>query len=193
MAINLNDYGWEKVEAKTHGEYYHVPPVAYVCKIIDARLENVKDKGLMLALDVDIAEGDYAGYFARFKRGENWDFNAQFKRYVMKTDRKITSTFKGLIKSLEKQNASFSCDVDNFDEKSLIGLTCGFTFAEREYFGRDGRIYSAPTIKFPCNADDVRAGKVEVPPADKVSEEKKTAQLSKEFEGAKVDDDDLPF
>ena len=147
----------------------------------------------MLTLDVDIAEGEFAGFFVKFFKDGKWDFNAQFKRYIVKQDRQVTPTFKGLIELLEKQNPNFHFNPESITPEIFRDLICGFTFVNREYFGRDGKIYSAPSIKYPCNVEDVRAGKVKQPPDEKISEEEKTKKLADDFKGTPVDDRDFPF
>lgn len=193
MGINLKNFGWDNVKASVPGEYYHIPAGAYVCKIYDAHIDTIKDKGLMLTLDVDIAEGEFTDFFVKFLKNGKWDFNAQFKRYIVKQDRLVTPTFKGLVELLQKQNPNFHFNPENIAPEIFRNLTCGFTFVNREYFGRDGKIYSAPTIKYPCDVEKVRAGKVKIPPDEKIPEEEKTKVSSAEFEGTPVNDDDFPF
>lgn len=194
MGINLSNYGWDNVKTSAPKEYYFIPAGAYVCHIVDAHIDPIKDKGLMLTLDIDIAEGDFASFFVKHIRDGKWDFNAQLKRYIIKKDNPdFQKPFKELVELLQKQNPNFHFNREDVDAKYFRNLTCGFTFANREYFGRDGKIYSAPTIKYPCDVEKVRAGKVKIPPDEKIPEEEKTAVSSAEFEGTRVDDSDFPF
>lgn len=201
MGINLKDYGWEEVQATVPGEFFHIPAGAYVCKIVDAHFERVKDKGIALIFDIDIAEGEFTNYFVNLKRPDgSWNFNATFKRYVIKVpDRKVTPTFKGFVELLERQNPHFHFNPENIEEKNFCGLVCGFVFINREYFGRDGKIYSAPTVKFPCDVKKVRAGEVKIPPDEKIPEEQRKQATTdaevtaEEFNGTPVDDTDFPF
>ncbi len=203
MGINLEDYGWSRVPAVEPGEFISLPAGAYVCKIVDARIDSVKNTGLLLTLDVDVVEGEYAGIFEKRRTDKGRDFNAQFVRYVIKrTDEGnvVQSQVKGLIKMLEEQNPNFKFNFTNFDEKSLCGLTCGFIFGEREYLTKTNEIKTTVSLKFPVRVADVRSGNFKMPPLQKLPPDKRPPEKhpdkqndNSKFDGTPVDDNDLPF
>lgn len=195
MGINLRNYGWDKVKAQEPGGFEKLPAGGYVCKIYDARCEAVKEKGYRLTCDIDIAEGEYAGYFAKRNSTERgWDFNAQFKRYVIGADRFITPAFKGFTQLLEKENANFHFDIDNFEPQKLRDLLVGFTFGEKEYLDKNENIRTSTVIRYPESIQKIREGKFKIPPIEKLPEDKRPPEVTAdEFAGAPIPDDDLPF
>ena len=195
MGINLRNYGWDKVKASEPGNFAKLPAGGYVCKIYDARCDTVKGKGYRLACDIDIAEGEHAGFFAKRNSTERgWDFNAQFKRYVVGADRLITPSFKGFVNLLEKENPNFHFDIDNFEPQKLRDLVIGFTFGEREYLDKKNNVRLSTTIRYPESVEKIRSGDFTIPPVEKLSDDQKTPEVSAdEFAGTPVSSDDIPF
>lgn len=195
MGINLRNYGWDKVEAAEPGNFAKLPAGGYVCKIYDARCDTVKGKGYRLTCDIDIAEGEHAGFFAKRNSTERgWDFNAKFKRYVVGADRLITPSFKGFVNLLEKENPNFHFDVDNFEPQKLRDLVIGFTFGEREYLDKKNNVRLSTTIRYPESVEKIRSGDFTIPPVEKLSDDQKTPEVSAdEFAGTPVKSDDIPF
>ena len=200
MALSLRNYGWDKVQASDSDGFTPLPAGAYVCKIVNAELKSIKDKGLLLVVSVDICEGAYSLYYSQNKMpsGE-WNFNAQFSRYMVKsTDRLVTPAFKGFIKKLEQQNPNFRFNIDDADNMAQFnGLICGFTFAQREYLGKNDEIKLATTLKFPILADDVRKGNFKIPDIDRLPPEKRPSPTKQDedkfFDGTDVPDSAMPW
>ena len=197
MGLNLIKCNWEGVQASEPGEFTRLPAGAYVCKIYDAHLDGIRGKGLLFTLDVDIVEGDFAGFFEKRNSSERgWDFNARFKRYAVNAEKLVTPQFKGLIQMLEKQNPNFKFDPSNFDPAAFRDLICGFTFGEREYLDKKtDEIKIAVSIRFPVPAEKVRAGEVKTPPLEKLPDHLRPVKQADDssFDGSPVDDDDFPF
>lgn len=167
MAI-IDLRGWNEVSENT-GEYRKLPAGGYVCRIVRAELGERYDRP-QLYLYIDIAEGEYACYFKAQNR-ETWSNNAVFARYVYdETTKKITSTLKGLLVSVEKSNPNFKVDLTKFDTNSLVGKLCGFTFGEREYIYKD-TVRLTTEVRFPMAADRIRSGDFTVPPLKELSKE----------------------
>lgn len=203
MSIDFSRLG-ERPKKPEPKKFEPLPPGAYVCQIVDARITNDPLKGCLLSCDIDIVEGEKSFYFhRRLPRTGEWDFNAVFKRYVWKGDGKPKRSFWDFIDRLEKHNPNFKFDKDDFEPEQLRGLRCGFTFGEREYLASDGQIRTVTCVKFDCDLEKVRQGKVKTPEIEKYDRgllhEKPEPEIvdkqndSAEFNGTDVDEMDLPF
>lgn len=196
MGINLKNFGWDEVEA-SEGGFVKLPVGGYVCKIVNAVTEPLKGKGLRLTADVDIAEGEFANYFSQNKlKDGRWSFNAQFMRYVVGADRKVTPAFKGFMKRLEKENPNFRFNESDFDAQQFINLICGFTFGEREYLDKDGNLRTSVTIRYPESVDKIRVGDFKIPPIEKLPPDKRPAEKTSDEDFGDVElvsDDQMPF
>lgn len=199
MGINLRNYGWDKVKASEPGNFAKLPAGGYVCKIYDARCDTVKGKGYRLTCDIDIAEGEHAGFFAKRNSTERgWDFNAQFKRYLIDAATRQPPSNAGNLKKffelLEEANPNFHFDIDNFEPQKLRDLVIGFTFGEREYLDKKNNVRLSTTIRFYESVEKIRSGDFTIPPVEKLSDDQKTPEVSAdEFAGTPVSSDDIPF
>lgn len=195
--IDLN--GYEDVQPVMPGEFLKLPADGYVCQIISAEITTSKAGNPMLVLCVDIAEGDFAGYFKaaadrvkNFRADVKWDNSAIYRQLIFDKDGKTSKFFKGLLTCLEKSNPNFKFNPRAFDEKNLRGLLIGFIFAEEEYQKRDGSISSRVFIKFPRPVADIRNRNFSVPEIKKFSPPVNT-QPKDYFDGIPIDDSDVPF
>ena len=181
MAI-IDLKGWNEV-SENAGDYRKLPAGGYVCRILRAELHQRFER-TQLFLFLDIAEGDFAGYFKAQNR-ETWSNNALFSRYVYDdSSGKITPAIKSLLVCVEKSNHNFKLDLQNFNTDSLVGKLCGFSFGEREYFYKDS-LRLTTEVRFPVAADKIRSGDFTIPPLK---------ELPKEPSRSKDDDfHDMPF
>lgn len=188
----LANCGWN--ELAEAGGYKTLPAGGYVCKIVDAQTEMIPKKGWRATFDVDIVEGEYAGFFRERKNSRGWDFHATFIRYILDENNRATQSFWNFVTCLEKQNPNFRFNPnEKFDIVNFRGLTCGFIFGEYEY-PYNGEIKVSVKLKFPELADNIRAGKFKIPPLEKYRpKEKPVDDYSKEFDGENVHKDDMPF
>ena len=156
MGINLADKGYNDVPAANPGEFTPLPAGGYVCRIINAELANSKAGNLMLILFVDIAEGDFTGFFKtstekarKFNADKKWDNAGIYRQLVFDSSNRVSRFFKGLITCIENSNSNFKININNFEPSVLRGLFCGFVFAFEEYQRRDDSIAERTIIKFP--------------------------------------------
>lgn len=158
--INLK--GYNEV-SESNGDYQKLPAGGYVCRIINVELGERNGRP-QIRIAVDIAEGEYAGYFARQNR-DKWSKSAVFTRYIYdESEKHITSALKSLLANIERSNADFALDdLTRFNENSLVGKLCGFTFGEREYEHNE-KIYTTTEVKFPTTVDKIRSGNFKTPP-----------------------------
>ena len=129
---------WETVEAKGMDDFKTLPIGAYECIIINAVENHNQDTGkTTLKVMVDIAEGEFKGYYQkRFDENNNadkkWDNNAT--RYLAFQGDNV-SYFKGFITCVENSNVGYKWD---WDETKLRGKKICGVFQYEEYEKQDG-------------------------------------------------------
>lgn len=192
--------GYEDVQAVTPGEFPKLPAGGYVCQILHAELTKSKADNPMLVLFIDIAEGDFAGYFKdsssrvkSFRSDSKWDNSAIYRQLIFDKGGNTSRFFKGLITCIEKSNPNFKINPRAFDEQRLRGLLIGCLFAEEEYERRDATIGTRLFIKFPKTVDDIHSGNFTVPELKKLPATAPATPKQDDWSGTPVDNDDIPF
>lgn len=201
MGINLADKGYFDVPAATPGDFFRLPPDGYVCRIINAELTNSKAGNLMLVLFIDIAEGDFQGYFKaatdnakKFNPNKKWDNTGIYRQLLFdNSNQRISSFFKGLISCIEHSNETLKININDFEASILRGLLCGFIFASEEYQKRDGSIGERVVIKFPKTIEDIRNHNFKIPDTKKNDKTASQDVTNDDFQGTPVNDFDVPF
>lgn len=204
MSINLNDHGYNDVPASNPGEFTPLPAGGYICRIINAEITNSKAGNLMLVLFVDIADGDFQGYFKaatdnarKFNPDKKWDNSGIYRQLLFDKTGRVASFFKGLITCIERSNDNLKINISNFEPTNLRGLLCGFIFAAEEYQRRDGSIAEAIHIKFPKSTTDINNGNFKVPAVKRLDKPADAAQDINQGDifnsGEPIDQNDIPF
>lgn len=201
MGINLNNYGYDNVPAAESGEEpTYLPPDGYICRICHAEFALTKSEKRMLVLQLDIAEGDFAGYFTnrynrnkKFNPDAKWPNPAIYRQMILDSAGKVSSYFKGLLTCIQKSNKQFLLNQNNFSASDLRGLKCGFVFAQEEYQKRDNSIATLCVVKFPKNVDDILDGNFTVPPLKQLSPKPQPTTDFSPLNGAPIDNFDTPF
>lgn len=203
MGINLADRGYNEVTAATPGEFTQLPAGGYVCRIINAELATSKAGNLMLVLFLDIAEGDFQGYFKaatesakKFNPDKKWDNTGIYRQLVFDKNGRVASFFKGLITCIEKSAEGLRININNFEAAGLRGLLCGFIFGVEEYERRDGSIAEKVQAKFPKPVPDIHNGNFKVPDVKRLEKQSPATQVesSDDFSGGNpLDPADIPF
>lgn len=152
------------------GSFEQLPPGGYVCEILSAREEQQNVRGQpqsKFVVAVDIAEGDYKGYFKRQHDRDRRSLTSAparwrgtYETFIVTPDGVCNPYFKGLIKVIEESNPGFTWD---WDERALAGKRIGLVFGEERYIGNDGNPHTAVRARFARTVDAVRAG-IEPPP-----------------------------
>ena len=185
--------GYEDVTPALHGDFSKLPPDGYICQIVNSELTNSKAGNPMLVLSVDIAEGEFKGFFQdAAKRFNKWSNDAIFRQLIFGNNRRVSSFFKGLIACFIQSNPSFNFNPRAFNEQILRGLFIGFIFAQEEYQKRDGSIATRVVVKFPRNVSDIRNKNFSVPDIKRLAPVAET-QKPDGFGGTPVSDFDTPF
>lgn len=156
---------FDKVQA--YEERRKLPAGGYVCEI--KRAEETKSQGGrdMIKLALEIAEGEYKGYFfdeytrmKGFKDDAKWPYEGTKWQMVYDRDGNTDRTFKGLITSIEAENVTIQWD-DRF-AKSITGAKVGVLFGEEET-EYNGLTYWRTVPKYFCTCEDIRTGNFRVP------------------------------
>lgn len=117
------------------GEFKKVTAGPYICVI--TAVQDIPDKEY-LKVTYDIAEGEFAGYYADARANHpDWAWTGA---YVKSYKPKALPMFKRFCSAISKSNGNFVFDGGsvNADEKTLIGKKIGLVFQDEEYYGNDG-------------------------------------------------------
>ena len=151
----LKPINWGNVKGVNGGEgFQKLPAGGYVCKI--QNVVDVPDKEY-LVIDLDIAEGEYKGYFENqyVRFGGNW----KCKKYQSYRERALP-IFKGFTTSVEESNDRYLWD---FDETKLKGKLVGVIFGEEEYLTDSGDIKIVVKPQHFRSVKTIREGDYAVP------------------------------
>ena len=129
---------WNEVEAKGMEDFKSLPVGVYECIIRKAEIyKNDKTSKQSLKVQVDIASGEYKGYFQkRYDNNTNadktWDNNST--RYLSFEGDNI-AYFKGFITCVENSNPGYKWD---WDETKLTNKKICGVYQYEEYEKQDG-------------------------------------------------------
>lgn len=178
---------------KAYGEFVALPPGGYVCRIIKVEESRSRTNREMIKIYLDIAEGDFAGYYADLYDSDN----RQDKRwgcivYQLNLDEegKCNRGLKTFHEAVEASNQGFDMDKvwgDQYSE-AFRGKLVGGVFRREQYENREGALkWSVKCCGF-RSVDAVHEG-ID-PPKDKyLPELKPVSGDANPFEG----DGELPF
>ena len=166
-----NKQNFKPQEGTQAASFAPLPAGAYVGKIYGARVEETPS-GLRLAIQVDVEEGEHAGYFhRRFNAEQGGRFPAKYRGVTRMnipgvstpTDQAEwqTRAFQNFAFALENSNPGYHWD---WDETKLAGLAVGFTVREKEYYiPESGNSGTTTEIAGFWPVEKVRAGGVRTP------------------------------
>lgn len=161
---------YDEVQANT-GDFVTLQPGAYVCEIKNAVFAKAeKTKNDMLVLLLDIAEGEYKGYFQkRFDGDTRVDRKWGCVLRIIVDDpskndedrKKIVARLKGAISSIELSNPNFAFDWAK--PETAKGKLIGATFGLEEYVAQDGKTKTIAKVRAARSVEGVRSGKCQMP------------------------------
>lgn len=135
---------WEEVEESKGAE--RLPSGCYVGKVVGA--VDFPDKQY-IRLEIDIAEGDFAGYFE--ERGWNGRY------YYGSYKESALGLFKSMFLRYEESNPGWKFDGDEHNAAQFRGRLVGIVLREEEY-EKDGEVKCSQRIGKLVAAQDVRNG-----------------------------------
>lgn len=156
---------FDKVQA--YGDFKTLPEGGYVCKIMEVKETQSKAGREMITISLDIAEGEYTGFFA-----ERWRNDTRDEKkwgaivYQLTEDTQTGGTnrgFKTFITSVEESNNGFAVQWGDKFETCFKGKLVGCIFAKDEYIGTDGKAHSSVKPYSFRSADTIRKGDYSMP------------------------------
>ena len=169
-----------------------LPKGGYVCRILSVSEETSKNNNEMLIFSLDIAEGEYMGFYAEDYTNQTgnkrWKFNYRLMIPNDKSKPYTIRLFKTFNAYCEDSNPGWHFDWTK-DEKQYRGQLIGVLVNEREYKTSDGKRGMATNIARIVKANTIRSGAYTLPNDQMLKEEPQ----SDFYMPDNVDDDDLPF
>ena len=134
-----------------------IEPGGYVVRVLRTNIDMQYNR---LQLEVDIAEGERAGYFARLQERANfWGLTANLS--LNDADR---WKFRNAIEAFRKSNPGFQWEDDaENDEHNMIGMYVGAICRKRHYMGNDGKKKSSLQVHHLEPIDVIHSGNFEIP------------------------------
>ena len=187
-------------EAKKQGGSREILPVGgYVCEIKSAKEEVYNSSNgefRFLVLAIDVAEGEYAGFWKKDYDGNTADdkkWRGTFRISVPKDDGTeqdgwTKRTFGNFIWAIQESNPGYTW---NWDEKTLKGKKLGVLYRNKEW-EIDGKTGWTTEAGGAISVDDCRAGKFKML-KDKPLKDRPAQNKTSSSPDVAVDEEDLPF
>lgn len=207
--IGITDY--KQAEATSFSELPKLQPGGYVLKILNIKVEPT-DWGSRLAIQFDIAEGEFKGFFDKLYKAtpDEWE-NKKWKGSMRLSIphntgdetkfKKSLGYFKSQIQAFENSNANLHIDCErDWDENVLKGKLVGALFNEKEW-EKDGKTGWFTQCKRFVSANDIRSGNFTIPKREELKNKPSTASNDNfdpnanlsDFVEINAGDDTVPF
>lgn len=145
----------------------HIAAGGYIAQIID--YEDYENRQY-LKLYIDIAEGDYAGFFKEsYNRAKSYDVTAKWNNAgIIYRSYSINALpyFKGMMTAIEDSNKGYIFNPDNLEE--LKGKYVGIVYADEEYRANNGAVKVSCKPRFTCSTERIKSGDYTVPQLKKL-------------------------
>lgn len=203
--------GYKQAEATSFSELPKLQPGGYVVKILNVKVEPT-DWGSRLAIQFDIAEGEFKGFFDKLYKAtpDEWE-NKKWKGSMRLSIphntgdetkfKKSLGYFKSQIQAFENSNANLHIDCErDWDENVLKGKLVGALFNEKEW-EKDGKTGRFTQCKRFVSANDIRSGNFTIPKREELKNKPSTASNDNfdpnanlsDFVEINAGDDTVPF
>lgn len=177
--------GYKQAEATSFSELPKLQPGGYVVKILNVKVEPT-DWGSRLAIQLDIAEGEFKGFFDKLYKAtpDEWE-NKKWKGSMRLSIphntgdetkfKKSLGYFKSQIQAFENSNANLHIDCErDWDENVLKGKLVGALFNEKEWEMNGNTGWFTQCKRFvPVN--DIRSGNFTIPKREELKNKPSTA------------------
>ena len=177
--------GYKQAEATSFSELPKLQPGGYVVKILNVKVEPT-DWGSRLAIQFDIAEGEFKGFFDKLYKAtpDEWE-NKKWKGSMRLSIphntgdetkfKKSLGYFKSQIQAFENSNANLHIDCErDWDENVLKGKLVGALFNEKEW-ERNGNTGWFTQCKRFVPVNDIRSGNFTIPKREELKNKPSTA------------------
>lgn len=172
MAMLQGIQGANNVQEKTFGgsSFAPLPADGYVCKILNVKVDKTAGGSMFIKLQIDVAEGEHAGYFqqrfvadASSQYGQKWKgvykiflpkFNGDNEKYM-----NSIAVYKGQLNTIARANHLPEPNIEaGFDPDIFKGSIVGVLFREAYYRGNK---FTEPA--FLIDPQKIRSGEFETP------------------------------
>lgn len=177
--------GYKQAEATSFSELPKLQPGGYVVKILNVKVEPT-DWGSRLAIQFDIAEGEFKGFFDKLYKAtpdewENKKWKGSMRLSIPHSTgdetkfKKSLGYFKSQIQAFENSNANLHIDCErDWDENVLKGKLVGALFNEKEWEMNGNTGWFTQCKRFvPVN--DIRSGNFTIPKREELKNKPSTA------------------
>lgn len=177
--------GYKQAEATSFSELPKLQPGGYVVKILNVKIEPT-DWGSRLAIQFDIAEGEFKGFFDKLYKAtpdewENKKWKGSMRLNIPHNTgdetkfKKSLGYFKSQIQAFENSNANLHIDCErDWDENVLKGKLVGALFNEKEW-EKDGKTGWFTQCKRFVPVNDIRSGNFTIPKREELKNKPSTA------------------
>ena len=192
MIMKPSDY---ETAASYDTDAFGVPAGGYVCEIKNLEYITTKTGKPQMKASLDIAEGEYAGYFLRRYKAAQANGKAKWQcaytTFVETPDGGTNPYYKGFISATQKSNPDFIINWAG-EPAQFRGKKIGMVFGEEEFIGNDGRKHVSVKPVACRNAEAIRNGDFRVPARKTLDDASGVSDTSDTFTPVPADDD-LPF
>lgn len=184
-------------EAQTYSDNYRLPAGGYVVKIMKAQLGRYENSGNeYLELTFDISEGQYNGFYRKQYEESQFEpkkYKGTIRINLPKEDGSeqdgwTIRTLKTQMTAIEDSNEGYTWE---WDENTLVGLTAGLLFRNKEYEYNGKQGFWTEPFRF-IAAEKVRSGDFTIP-KDKLLNNGSQSYGSEHTDFTPLSDDEVPF
>lgn len=172
----MKNINWDNVQEAT--DFERIKPGGYIATILTVEDDPAKE---YLKMELDISEGEYAGYYSDLAANKNFWGLTLYRSYKESAQ----GFFKRFKNDVEKSNAGYTF---NNDEKTLVRKQVGVILREEEYVANDGSVKTRIIISNTKPVSDIKAGNFKVPDLKKLDDKSIDPPA-----GFTANTDDTPF
>lgn len=194
MIKKFNDYD----STKSYSDFPTLPKGAYICKVMGASIGK-SSSGEYIKVSFDIAEGEYAGFYAtdyRAQQGEDKKWRGNYFLNIpaddgTEKDGWTKRRFKTFTEALEECNPGYHFD---WDETKFKGKLFGGLFNQREYKNQRGEYSWITNLAQVTTVEKIKSGSFKIP-ADRPAKYRPAPPTSEGFMDvpAGAEEEGLPF
>lgn len=152
------------------GEFQALPGGGYVVRIKKAQMTTNSNNLPMIEVMVDIAEGNYKGYFGDLYRNRigsdpnaKYPYNGILRITAVDEEGNTKKNFKSFCTAVEQSNDMTLPRHDDAFLKALAGKYVGVLYQREEYEGNDGKAHWSTKPKWYRSVETIRSGKFTAP------------------------------
>lgn len=163
-------FGKDFNDVKVGGDFRSLPGGGYVVGIKKAKMSTNSNGLPMVEVMIDIAEGDFKGYFGDLYRSRmekdveaKYPYNGILHITAVDENGNTKKNFKSFCTSVEKSN---NIELPRHDEaflKALVGKYVGVLYQREEYEGNDGKTRWSAKPKWFRDVETIRSGRYTKP------------------------------